>query len=122
MTDFAPGGIEMVEVPWIPKGTFYLVPKHAHLMPRVFLEPDLWDDAPASWPAYAVDERDRALRHLAMLLDRFADATPGSSWRRWRTERAAERSARRMRYRFVAEERLALTVTPPSFAHITGGP
>lgn len=121
-------GIEMVESPFLPEGTFIL----AHHMNGVRLwdteplrlRPDPWGPAPyALRPKYA-DERRKGLDFLARLLDGMcADLgmDPDKAWREPREQERRDREWRRGEYVYRVEERMALTlIDPGAFVSVAG--
>lgn len=98
----------------IPKGTLYLMPD-----PSTFFSvgPTLFRKDPWTAPAYHLDpeyaeQRHRALDHLSDLLDGMCEAfgmSPDEVWRepKWREQWVHDE------VRFMAHERLALSVVRP---------
>lgn len=126
-------GFDVIESPWMPPNMFLIGPRDGvrywedyygsePFSGLLRLREPLWEPRPPTWGAQqlgladvATREREKALDHLAGLLDGLCDDV-GLDREVWRAPRRAETAAaayRRGVARYVAEERLALTIPNP---------
>ena len=122
MADWADAleGVEVIESPFIPPNVMYLAPKGFGPLAeerKFSIGLDVWPPAPYWYSADATRERRRALGHLSDQLDDLC-ARWGIDPEVWRKP-ARRRLADRDQLRYMAEERLALSVVNPATATST---
>lgn len=128
-----PWAVDVVRTEAVPPGTMLIgaigAPARTYLdgveQAPLRFGPDLWGPRPPGFTDHAAFHRRSALDNLAFALDRLCrrhGLDPQAAWRDAAEDRARARDRTADRWRFVAHERVALSIMPPdrSIAVITG--
>jgi hypothetical protein len=114
--DFYP--VDIIRSPWLPEGTALLVPKESFftgaLTSPLLWYRDPWPPAPRHFTDVAKRERDKGLEFLADLLDGMCRDLGMDPDEVWRGPKQREQDLWMAQMRYIAHERVALTINNPS--------